>query len=58
MNNPASRFFQDAVWQEAFALYEKECGGKLFEAPKQVQEDYKQRARVLLGEYLASCGIV
>ena len=56
--NPASRHFQEAVWQEAFDLYESDCGGKLWEAPKQVQENYMERARKALREYLASCGIV
>ena len=58
MTNPVSRFFLDAVWQEAFERYEADCGGKLWEAPKWVQEQYKDRARKALGEYLATCGIV
>ena len=58
MTNPASRYFQDAVWQEAFDLYEADCGGKLWEAPKRAQEEYKERARKALHEYLASCGMV
>lgn len=58
VNNLASRFFLDAVWQEAFDDYEKDCGGKLWEAPKRVQEEYKQAARKKLRDYLATCGIV
>lgn len=58
MTNPVSRFFQDAVWREAFEMYERDCHGKLWEAPKQVQEDYKERARKALRDYLATCGIV
>jgi hypothetical protein len=58
MTNPASRHFQDAVWQDACDQYEADCSGKLWEAPRQVQEDYKERARKSLREYLASCGIV
>jgi hypothetical protein len=58
MTNPASRFFHDAVWQEAFEMYEKDCHGKLWEAPQWVQDEYKERARKALSEYLATCGIV
>ena len=57
-DNPASRFFLDAVWQEAFEMYEKDCSGRLWEAPKHVQEEYKERARKALLDYLATCGIV
>jgi hypothetical protein len=58
MSNPATRFFQDAIWQTAFEAYKEDCGGKLWEAPKHVQEEYKQRARSELGKYLAQFGIV
>lgn len=51
----ASRFFLDAVWQEAFEMYEAACHGKLWEAPRHVQEDYKARARKAFREYLAKC---
>lgn len=58
MTNPASRLFDDAVWRSAFDAYEKDCGGKLWEAPKQVQEDYKQKARGEMRHYLATQGMV
>lgn len=41
----ADRHLQDAVWLTAFDLYENDCGGKLWQAPKWVQEEYKNRAR-------------
>ena len=56
--NPAKRFFDDAVWRSAFDLYVNDCSGLLWQAPQYVQEEYKQRARTHLGEYLAKCGIV
>jgi hypothetical protein len=58
MTNPASRHFLDAIWKEAFEMYEADCHGKLWEAPTHVQEEYKERARKALREYLATCGVV
>lgn len=39
------RFAQDAIWGAAFEMYQAECGGKLWEAPQWVQDQYKERAR-------------
>lgn len=58
MSNEASRFFSDAVWRDAFELYEKECGGNLCRAPKWVQDKYVEKARYELRDYLATFGIV
>jgi hypothetical protein len=48
------RFFQDAIWQAAFEMYENDGGLTLWKAPKHVQEQYKHRARKALSEYLAT----
>jgi hypothetical protein len=57
--NPASRIFQDALWAEAFEMYQRDHPqGKLSVAPPLVQEEYKERARKVLRDYLATHGIV
>ena len=58
MSHPVSRHFQNAIWQEAFEKYMAECGQELWKAPQWVQDEYKQRARKDLCDYLATCGIV
>jgi hypothetical protein len=39
-------------------MYEKDGGGILWKAPQWVQDEYKERARKALRDYLATYGIV